>query len=82
MIDFAVDGPTPGKVSSCSAVAVLIFTLLPALLEGAVKVVVVVSRGFIGAAAPGTVTGGNVVREGRKRGATVGCTVRVARAGT
>jgi len=72
MIDFAVDGPTPGNVSSCSAVAVLIFTLLLVLFGDGTTVVD--AEGVIGGAAPGAVIGGNVVRDGRNRGATVGFT--------
>ena len=73
MIAFAVDGPTPGNVSSCSAVAVLMLTR--PLSELPTATVVVTDRAT-GGDAPGAVTGGNDVREGRSRGATVGDDVR------
>lgn len=72
MIAFAVDGPIPGNVSSCSAVAVLM--LMRPLAE--LPLTMVVADGTTGGEAPGAVTGGNDVREGRKRGATVGDDVR------
>ena len=81
MIALAVDGPTPGKVSSCSTVAVLMFTL-PDDEDAAPAASVVPTIGFTGGVAPGTVTGGSVARDGRNRGATVADGVRCIRRGT
>lgn len=47
-----------------------------------VAAIVVVADGRTGGDAPGTVTGGNVVRDGRKRGTTVGDDIRCERDGT